>query len=91
MKPSRISRVVRILTTLQAGKYITVEQLAKMLGVGRQTVFRDLKELHAIGVPYRYNRKTGGYTIDPEFFLPPIDLTLQKALSLLMLVHKAGN
>jgi proteasome accessory factor B len=59
--------------------------------VSRRTVFRDLKELQAIGVPYRFNAKTGGYGIDPEFFLPPIDLNLQEALSLLMLVHKARN
>jgi proteasome accessory factor B len=68
-----------------------VDNLAKLVGVSRRTVFRDLKELQAIGVPYRFNAKTGGYGIDPEFFLPPIDLNLQEALSLLMLVHKARN
>ncbi|MHC4285482.1 MAG: helix-turn-helix transcriptional regulator [Planctomycetota bacterium] len=78
MKSSRISRVVQILTTLQAGKSFAA-------------VFRDLKELRAIGIPYRYNTETGGYTIEPEFFLPPIDLNLHEALSLLLLVHKASN
>ncbi|MCK4913516.1 MAG: WYL domain-containing transcriptional regulator [Planctomycetes bacterium] len=91
MKSSRISRVVQILTTLQAGKYYAVDDLSKMLGTSRRTVFRDLKELQAIGVPYHYNSKEGGYSIDPEFFLPPIDLNLQEALSLLMLTHKASR
>jgi predicted DNA-binding transcriptional regulator YafY len=91
MKSSRISRVVQILTTLQAGKSYAVGDLSKMFGTSRRTVFRDLKELRAIGVPYHYDPKTGGYAIEPGFFLPPVDLNLQEALSLLLLVHKASK
>jgi len=91
MKLSRISRVVRILTTLQAEKNYTADGLAEMLGTSRRTVFRDLKELQAIGVPYHYDAKAGGYSIDPEFFLPPIDLNLQEALSLLVLTRKLSG
>ena len=91
MKSSRISRVMQILTTLQAGKGYAVSDMSKMFGTSRRTVFRDLKELRAIGVPFRYDAGTGGYTIKPEFFLPPVDLNLQEALSLLLLVHKARN
>ncbi len=91
MKSSRISRVVQILTSLQAGKSYAANDLAKIFGTSRRTIFRDLEELQAIGVPYRYNAKAGGYTIDPEFFLPPIALNLQEALSLLLLIHKTGS
>ncbi len=79
---------MKILTSLQAGENYTVEDLSKMFKTSRRTIFRDLKELQAIGVPYHYSAKNGGYSIDPEFFLPPIDLNLQEALSLLLLVHK---
>ena len=91
MKPSRISRVVQLLMVLQATESYAVNDLAKIFGTSRRTIFRDLKELQAIGVPYRYDAKSGGYSIDPEFFLPPIDLNLQEALSLLLLVHKASD
>jgi proteasome accessory factor B len=91
MKTSRISRVVQLLTTLQSGQGYAVGDLAKMFGTSRRTVFRDLKELQTVGVPYHYNAKTGSYTIDPDFFLPPIDLNLQEALGLLLLVHKASG
>jgi predicted DNA-binding transcriptional regulator YafY len=91
MKTSRVSRVVRLLTTLQSGENYAVNDLAKMLGTSRRTVFRDLKELQTVGVPYHYNTKSGSYSIDPEFFLPPIDLNLQEALGLLLLVHKASG
>jgi len=80
---------VQILTTLQSAKGYCAGDLAKIFGTSRRTIFRDLKELQAVGVPYRYDAKTGSYTIDPEFFLPPIDLNLQEALSLLLLVRKA--
>jgi proteasome accessory factor B len=88
MKLSRISRIVRLLTTLQSGHAYPPDELAKLLCVSRRTVFRDLGELAAIGVPYHFDSEVGGYKIDPTFFLPPIDLNLHKALSLLLLVHK---
>ncbi len=91
VKLSRISRIVQILTTLQSGHSYSVDGLTNILSVSRRTIFRDLKELQAIGVPYRFDSKTGGYAIDPEYFLPPVDLNLQEALSLLLLVHKARS
>lgn len=91
MKTSRISRIVRILTALQSGRNYSVDQLAEVVGVSRRTVFRDLKELEASGVPYKFDSASGGYRIDPEYFLPSIDLNLQEALSLLMLVYKGRS
>jgi proteasome accessory factor B len=91
MKHSRVSRIVKILTTLQSDEKYSPADLEKILGVSRRTVFRDLSELQSIGVPYKYDAKSGGYSIDPKFFLPPIDFNLAAALSLLMLVHKVRN
>ncbi len=91
MKHSRVSRIVKILTTLQSGEKYSPRDLESILGVSRRTVFRDLKELQSIGVPYRYDTKSGGYSVDPKFFLPPVDFSLAEALSLLMLVHKVRN
>lgn len=90
MKSDRITRVVKILTTLQADKNYTADDLADLFGKSKRTIYRDLKELAAIGVPYQFDSKTGGYTIDPQCFLPPVDLNLQEALSLLLLVHRAS-
>jgi len=89
MKSGRINRVIQILTTLQAGRNYAAGDLAKIFGTSRRTIFRDLKELETIGIQYRYDTKTGGYITDPKFFLPPIDLNLQEALSLLLLTRKA--
>jgi predicted DNA-binding transcriptional regulator YafY len=91
MKTSRVGRVVQLLTSLQSGRDYTTDDLSRMFQTSRRTIFRDLKELAGIGVPYRYNAKTKGYAIDPEFFLPPINLNVREALSLLLLVHKVRN
>ena len=91
MKLSRISRIVQILTSIQAGHNYSADELASLVGVSRRTVFRDLNELEAIGVPFRFDSEKGGYGIEPEFFLPPVDLNLKEALSLLLLVHKGRN
>ena len=91
LKRNRINRVIQILTTLQAGESYTVDDLSEMFGTSRRTIFRDLRELQAIGVSYHFDTQTGGYTLEPGFFLPPSHLNLQEALSLLVLTHKLSN
>ena len=99
MKTSRVSRVMQIVTTLQTGRGYTTAELSRMFGVSRRTLFRDLKELQNIGIQPKFCRlrqprssQATGYTIasspgEPGF-LPPINLNLQEALGLLLLVHK---
>ena len=82
---------MQILTTLQAGQNCTVRDLSRMFGTSRRTIFRDLKELQAMGVPYHYDPRTGHYMIEPGFFLPPSDLNLQEALALLLLAQKVSH
>ena len=91
MKHNRIGRIVQILTTLQAGKKCSAQELAQIFGTSRRTIFRDLKELQTAGLPYRYDSQSGGYEAAPQFHLPPIDLNLQEALSLLLLAHKVSS
>jgi predicted DNA-binding transcriptional regulator YafY len=76
MKSNKVRRIVQILTALQAGKSYSADELARIFKTSRRTIFRDLSELAAIGVPYQYDAGSRGYKISPEFFLPPIALTL---------------
>jgi len=91
MKSSRVSRVIRILVILQSGQHQAAADLAKMLGVSRRTVFRDLRDLRKAGVPCYYDKKIRSYTIDAKFFLPAPALSTPEALGLLLLVHKARS
>ncbi|MFH1371138.1 MAG: WYL domain-containing protein [Planctomycetota bacterium] len=97
MKSSRVSRVIQILTTLQTGRKYSAAELSRMFGVSRRTLFRDLKELQDIGIRPQCTPLHPGptsadeqrrYTLAHEQFLPPVNLNLQEALGLLLLVHK---
>lgn len=91
MKGRRVVRLVKILTTLQSGESYAADDLSKLFNTSRRTIFRDLKELQAIGVPFRYDPKSGGYVLNPDFFLPPLDFSVQEALSLLVVIHKLSG
>jgi predicted DNA-binding transcriptional regulator YafY len=88
MKLSRVSRILHIMTALQSGQKIQVDNLAKMHNLSRRTIFRDLKELKAIGVQYNYDSMTRCYTVDEDFFLPPANLSREEAMALLLTAYK---
>ncbi len=59
--------------------------------MSRRTIFRDLKILNQIGIPYHYDAKTSTYSLDSGFFLPPIRLNRKEAMGLLLLAYEATN
>ncbi len=85
MKVSRIYRIIQLITMLQSGRNYTVDELSRELGVSKRTVFRDLNVLELAHIPYYFDRDKGGYAIGRHFFLPPLNLTLTEALSMLVL------
>ena len=92
MDVGRISRLLRVITLLQGGRYPSANDLASELEVSRRTIFRDLNVLEMAHIPYFFDELRGGYKINRNFFLPPVNLTLAEALSLLTLAHQVvGN
>jgi len=91
MDHSRINRIFRLLTVLGSGWPYTVDDIAKMFSIARRTVFRDLKLLQSIGVPYFYDHKNQCYKIEPDFFFSCPNLSRQEAMALLLLVKMAKS
>lgn len=58
---SRLSRCLRIFSMLQSGRRYNVDRLATEFGVNRRTVFRDLAELRAAGIPICYDEQSRCY------------------------------
>ena len=87
MKPSRLQRILRLINILQSGRCYSNTELAKLLGVTRRTVFRDLNMLQQAGIPYYYDDAANGYKMDSSFFLPPLNLKLSEALALLLVAR----
>ncbi len=88
MSTSRVHRLLRLISLLQSGRTFTADQLAEELDVSRRTLFRDLNMLDLAGVPYHYDAKLRTYRIDQSFFLPSLNLTLEEALALLVVIRR---
>ena len=83
MNVSRVHRLLRLITLLQGGRNYSAADLPRELEVSKRTVYRDLNMLEMAHIPYYFDPDAGGYRIGGHFFLPPINLTLTEALSML--------
>lgn len=80
-----ISRVLALLEILQAGGTRTVADLAERLGVDERTVRRYVGHLIDLDVPVRSVRgRYGGYRLASSYKMPPLMLTGEEALALLL-------
>ena len=87
---SRIHRLLRILTLIQGDDHWTAERLAKECGVAVRTIYRDMKMLEGAGIPYFHDAETKGYRVRRDFFMPPVELTLDESLALIALGEHIG-
>jgi predicted DNA-binding transcriptional regulator YafY len=79
---NRIDRLTAILLLLQGGKR-TAGEIARRFEVSRRTILRDIDALCEMGIPIAAELgASGGYTLPPEYSLPPLALTLHEALLL---------
>jgi predicted DNA-binding transcriptional regulator YafY len=89
MSTSRICRIIRIITALQTGRTYDADKLADFYQVSKRTILRDLKEIKKVGIPCGYYKCKHTYSIRPEFFLPPLALSTEEALGLLLLAYES--
>jgi len=87
---SRIHRLLEILMLIQGSRGWSAGKLAQHCGATQRTIYRDMKMLEAAGIPYFYDHQAGGYCIQKDFFLPPMQLTLDEALALTALAQHIG-
>lgn len=85
MPYTRISRLLEILTLVQSRRGLKADALAEACGVDKRTIYRDFKALQDAGVPVRHDAASDGYTVEGDFFLPPVHLSMDEALALAVL------
>ncbi|MFF8790686.1 helix-turn-helix transcriptional regulator [Streptomyces sp. NPDC015125] len=79
------TRVLALLEILQGGGTRTVPDLAACLGVDERTVRRYVGHLLDLGVPVDSVRgRYGGYRLAPGYRMPPLMLTEDEALAVLL-------
>ncbi|GAA4545900.1 helix-turn-helix transcriptional regulator [Amycolatopsis samaneae] len=80
-----IARVLTLLEILQGGGTRTVAELAERLGVDERTVRRYVEHLLDLDIPVRSVRgRYGGYRLAPGYRMPPLMLTGEEALAVLL-------
>src|SRR6476661_2648539 len=78
-------RVLTLLELLQSGGTRTVAELADRLGVEGRTVRRYVNQLIDLDVPVESVRgRYGGYRLAPGYRLPPLMLSDDEALAVLL-------
>ncbi|MFG3554730.1 helix-turn-helix transcriptional regulator [Micromonospora sp. NPDC047557] len=78
-------RVLALLELLQARHRATAGELASRLGVDERTVRRYAATLVELGIPVLADRgRHGGYRLHPGFKLPPLMLTDDEAVAVLL-------
>jgi predicted DNA-binding transcriptional regulator YafY len=83
-KKSRLFALAEALRARRTG--VTAQELADRFGVTLRTIYRDLEALQDAGMPIRADRgRGGGYALDKNYQLPPINFTAREAALLVAL------
>lgn len=80
---NRTDRLLAIVLELQARGWTRAEDLAAHFEVSKRTIYRDLEALGESGVPV-VAQAGRGYSLDEDYFLPPLHFTPDEALLLLL-------
>ena len=76
----RMARVLRLLQLIQRTGSWDAERIAQELECSVRTVFRDLTVLELAGVPWAFDKGTGGYRVRPDYQFPILHLTDEELL-----------
>jgi predicted DNA-binding transcriptional regulator YafY len=80
-----LDRTLGILLLLRGGRSVSATELAGRFEVSTRTIYRDIETLSALGVPVVAEMgRTGGFKLRDGYFLPPVTLGPEEAVSLLL-------
>ena len=89
-KQSRLFAIAEALRARRTG--ITAGELALRFNVTLRTIYRDLEALQDAGMPIRADRgRGGGYALDKNYQLPPVNFTAREAALLVVLARMASE
>lgn len=91
---NRTDRLYALVEELRAvaPRALSARALAERFEVSRRTIERDLLALQEGGVPiWATNGRLGGYSIDPQHTLAPLNFTAAEALAVGLALQRAGG
>jgi predicted DNA-binding transcriptional regulator YafY len=82
---NKLDRIMGLLLLLQGGRVVSATDLAARFEVSVRTVYRDAETLSALGVQVVAEMgRRGGFKLREGYFLPPVTLGPEEAVSLLL-------
>jgi len=82
---NRLDRAMGILLLLRGGRVVSATDLAERFEVSVRTVYRDIEVLSGLGIPVVPEMgRRGGFRLSEGYFLPPVTLGTEEAVSLLL-------
>src|SRR4030043_2081339 len=82
-KYERLARMLKIITLVKANPRLSRTELARLCEVDSvRTIQRDVNSLALADIPIFWSGE--GYEIMPNFFLPPMALSVEEAFSLVL-------
>lgn len=79
----RADRLFRIVQILRNRRFVTAEQLAEKLEVSQRTIYRDVRDIAASGVPVRGEAGVG-YCLERGAVLPPLTFNSEEIEALVL-------
>jgi hypothetical protein len=89
--PTRLQRVLTVLSFIQSGVRLNAGNLANDLGVSRRTIFRDVNLLRDAGIPIFFDEEWDSYRIDPNYRMPRLGTFSDKEIALLVLAAQTSS
>ncbi len=90
-KYTRIHRLLEIISLIQAQRGWTAKALAEKCETSERNVYRDIDQIREAGIPVESGSGDEGYRINGAFFMPPVRLTFEEALSIATLVETLAD
>ncbi|MEQ9455601.1 MAG: WYL domain-containing protein [Phycisphaeraceae bacterium] len=88
---SKVHRLLLEITLMQQGTAGNAADLARRCSVEERTIYRDLKVIGDLNIPYYFDEEARTYRIRRDYFLPPVQLTAGEALALVALGDHIGG
>jgi predicted DNA-binding transcriptional regulator YafY len=90
---SRLERLVSIDAYIRGGSFPSVEKLCQLFEMQPRTIYQDLRELREMfGLDIRFDRtRNGYYNADPAKQLPPLAMTHDEAVLLMLAIDMLGK
>ena len=79
----RADRLFEIVQHLRGGRLLTAQTLAQRLEVSKRTIYRDIVDLQASGVPIEGEAGVG-YVLASDYHVPPLSFTADELTALVL-------